>query len=78
MAEADPLSEVEIGLDCFECGNHLTVPLDILSFFWEELREQVKRLLNQVHIMARYYGWREADILAMSPWRRQYYLDMVT
>ena len=78
MAEADPLSEVQITLNCLECGHRLTMLLDILSYLWEELREQVKRLLNQVYILARYYGWREADILTMSPWRRQYYLEMVT
>jgi hypothetical protein len=78
MAELDPLSEIQITLNCTECRHRWTMLLDILSFFWSELREQVKLLLNQVHILGRYYGWREADILAMSPWRRQYYLDMVT
>lgn len=78
IAEADPLSEIRIALDCFECGYHSTITLDILSFFWEELREQAKRLLNQVHMLARYYGWRETDILSMSSRRRQYYLEMIT
>jgi hypothetical protein len=78
ISELDPLSEVQITLNCTECGHRLTMFLDILSFFWGELREQVKRLLNQVYVLARHYGWREADILTMSPWRRQYYLDMVT
>ena len=34
------------------------------------------RLLGHVHALARAYGWREADILAMSPARRQVYLDL--
>jgi hypothetical protein len=78
MAELDPLSEVQIALNCTECGQRSTMLLDIFSFFWTELGERAKQLLNQVHVLARYYGWREADILAISPWRRQYYLDMVT
>jgi hypothetical protein len=78
MAEADPLAEVQVSLDCCECGNNMKMSLDILSYFWEELKEYVKQLFNQVYMLARNYGWREADILAMSPWRRQYYLEMVT
>ena len=78
MAELDPLAEVYIALNCTECGHQFSMLLDILSFLWSELNEQVKRLLNQVHVLAQHYGWREADILAMSPWRRQYYLGMVT
>ena len=77
IAELDPLSEVNIVLNCAECGHHFTMLLDILTFFWSELGEKVKHLLQQVHVLSRYYGWREVDILAMSPWRRQYYLDEV-
>jgi hypothetical protein len=29
-----------------------------------------------VHQLAKYYGWAEADILAMSPVRRQIYLNI--
>jgi hypothetical protein len=65
-------------LTCTECGTRFTEVLDILSYLWFELSSQAKGLLNQVHILGRYYGWRESDILAMKPWRRQYYLDLVT
>jgi hypothetical protein len=54
------------------------VLFDIVSFFWTELSAQAKRLLREVHTLARGYGWREADILAMSARRRQLYLDLVT
>jgi hypothetical protein len=78
MVELDRLSEVQIALNCSACGHLWTMLLDILSFFWLELREQAKQLLNQVHILARSYGWREADILSMNARRRQHYLEMVT
>jgi len=54
------------------------VMFDIVSFFWSEICVQAKRLLREVHILARAYGWREADILSMSAARRQLYLEMVT
>ena len=44
-----------------------------------ELREveaEAMRLLRDVHVLARQYGWREADIIAMSPLRRQMYVEM--
>ena len=78
MAELEPLADMQIALNCTGCNYRWTMLLDILAFLWEELGIQVKQVLYQVHVLSRAYGWREADILAMSPWRRQYYLDMVT
>jgi hypothetical protein len=34
-------------------------------------------VLREVHILASAYGWREDDILAMSPARRRIYLEML-
>src|SRR4030042_46825 len=78
MAEADSLSDIQIALSCIECNHKWTMTLDILSFLWEELGNQVMQILYQVHVLSRAYGWFEADILAMSSWRRQYYMNMVT
>ena len=54
------------------------VMFDVVSFFWSEICVQAKRLLREVHTLARAYGWREVDILGMSTARRQFYLEMVT
>lgn len=77
MSESDPLSEVKIVLDCPECRHHFSMLLDILSFFWSELSESRRQLLQQVCVLAGNFGWSEADILAMSPRRREYYMNMV-
>jgi hypothetical protein len=77
MAEIEPLSEMQLDLRCPACEHRWPVLLDIVSFFWTEIVAQVKRLLNEVDALARTYGWREADILAMSARRRQLYLEMV-
>lgn len=78
MTACDPLSEVQLDLHCPECGHRWLMILDVVSFFWTEIAAQAERLLHEVHTMARAYGWREADILAMSARRRQLYLGMVT
>jgi hypothetical protein len=78
MDRSDPLAALDIGLDCSICGSHVQVLFDIVAFFWTEITAHAKRLLLDVHTLARAYGWREADILSMSFARRQYYLEMVT
>ncbi|MBD2102593.1 phage baseplate protein [Leptolyngbya sp. FACHB-261] len=78
MTEWDPQAEIQLNLECPACQHRWSALFDILSFFWTELGVQAKRLLREVHTLARFYGWREADILAMSPLRRQFYLDLVS
>jgi hypothetical protein len=73
----DPLSEVQINSTCAGCGHQWTQILDIFSFFWSELGTQINKLMDQVHLLACSYGWHENEILSLSPWRRQYYLDRV-
>ncbi len=78
MADCDPQADVEVLLTCSTCGHQWQAGFDIVSFFWTEICAQAKRLLREVDMLARAYGWREADILSMSAARRQAYLEMVT
>jgi hypothetical protein len=77
MAEADPQADILIGMQCPFCAHHWRAPLDIFSFFWIELSAWAGRLLRDVDALASAYGWREADILALSPTRRQIYLELI-
>jgi hypothetical protein len=77
MAEADPQADVQLSLACPDCGHRWQAPLDIVSYLWAEIHAWATRLLRDTHILASAYGWREADILALSPWRRQAYLEMI-
>jgi hypothetical protein len=77
MAEADPQGDLQLSLTCPGCGHRWQAGLDIASFFWSEIHAWALRLLEDVHRLASAYGWREADILALSPWRRQAYLELV-
>ena len=75
MVEHDPQAEVLMPLTCPNCEHSWHSLFDIVSFFWTELTSQAKQLLQEVHVLARFYGWREADILAMTTVRRRFYLD---
>lgn len=74
LAEADPGSCVEVALDC-ECGHRWIDEFDIRTFLLTELTDWAVRALRDVHRLASRYGWSEAEILRMSPWRKRIYLD---
>jgi hypothetical protein len=77
LTECDPQAETRFQLTCAACGHRWSALFDVVSFFWTELGARSERLLGQVHALARAYGWREADILAMGETRRQFYLGLV-
>jgi hypothetical protein len=77
MAEMDPQADSRLALTCPGCGHRWQALFDIVSFFWCELQHWTSRIMREVHVLASRYGWREVDILAMSPFRRRQYLNMV-
>jgi hypothetical protein len=78
MLAADPQAEILVGLTCEPCGHRWPADLDVTAFVWAQLDAWARRCALQVHALAGAYGWREADILAMSPWRRSLYLQLVS
>jgi hypothetical protein len=78
MGQADPQADVQMELTCPACSHCWQVIFDIEAFFWSEIDAWSQRLLSEVHLLACAYGWRESDILNLTPWRRQFYLGLVT
>ncbi|CAN5908743.1 hypothetical protein BH23GEM7_BH23GEM7_23940 [soil metagenome] len=78
MAEADPLADPELALTCPACGDRWSAPLDVVAYFWTEIEAWARRTLHEVHLLASAYGWSEGTILALSPQRRQAYLELVS
>lgn len=77
MAKADPQAVVELHVGCAACGHGFDALFDIAAFLMREIHIWAQQMLRDINCLARAYGWREADILALSPMRRQLYLDMV-
>jgi hypothetical protein len=75
LVEADPLADVVLSLSCPACHGVWDTSLDIGEFVWRELRDWGRRVLREVHTLARAYGWREPDVLAIPPSRRRVYLE---
>jgi hypothetical protein len=74
---SDPQAEVLLDLNCTICGHAWQVFFDIASYFVDEMRSTVVRLLREVHFIASAYGWSESEILAMSDAKRKFYMEMV-
>jgi hypothetical protein len=77
MEKADPQANVQLALDCADCGHRWLSGFDIVAFLWSEIDNWARRVLREVCALASAFGWREADILAMSAGRRQLYLQMI-
>ncbi|WP_262700261.1 MULTISPECIES: hypothetical protein [Streptomyces] len=73
---ADPAADVTLNVACPECGEATRAELDIASYLWAELDHWARDLLLDVHLLATAYGWSEPQILALSPLRRRYYLEL--
>ncbi|MGH3796780.1 MAG: hypothetical protein ACRDSP_18035 [Pseudonocardiaceae bacterium] len=76
LSTRDPQADVLLALDCAVCGQQWSSPFDIAAYLWTELGTYVRRLLHDVHALASVYGWSEDEVLAVSPARRQCYLEM--
>ena len=77
LAAADPLSEILLGTTCPACGTDFEAEVDVAAFVWAEVEAAAHRLLQEVDLLARAYGWTEAEVLGLSDVRRAAYLRLV-
>ncbi|MBS0291458.1 MAG: hypothetical protein JSS01_02900 [Proteobacteria bacterium] len=73
----DPQADLAFSLNCVACGREDTVQLDAAALLWDEISARAGALLQEVHQLARSYGWSEAQILALTATRRTQYLALV-
>lgn len=76
MRAADPAAAAELELECPDCNQRWQTGFDIAAFLWREIDAWARRTLREVHALARAYAWSEQDVLALSPTRRQLYLEL--
>jgi hypothetical protein len=77
VTEADPLAVVTLTFDCPSCAAHWRAPFDIVEFLWRRLDGFARALLRDVHVLASNYGWSEREIVALTPWRRRHYIELI-
>jgi hypothetical protein len=77
MEEVAPAGAIDLSLVCPDCGVATVVALDVPGLLWAEVEVCALSLLDDVHVLAREYGWTESEVLALSPQRRAAYLRLV-
>ncbi len=77
LIERDPQVEVLLDLSCAWCAERFEAEFDIARFFWAELSALSAQLIDDVHVLAKAYGWDETQILALPPRRRRRYVELV-
>jgi len=78
IARRDPQLDTDFDAHCPECGNDFTVRFDIQDFLLREISAAGEQLYRQVHTLAWYYHWSEAEIMAMPRQKRRMYLKMLS
>lgn len=76
MAQADPQADLQLAFRCPDCGHGWQPMFDIARYLWQELHAWALHMLREVDTLAQAYHWNEADILGLSPRRRQAYLEL--
>jgi hypothetical protein len=76
MADADPLAEVLVTVACPACEADFVADIEIGGFVWAEVRARAQRLLHEIDVLARVYGWTESEVLALGERRRASYLRL--
>jgi hypothetical protein len=76
-SEQPALSDLVLELTCAVCESGWQSTFDVATYLWEEVRSLASRLLPEIHLIARTYGWSERDILALRPSRRAHYLELI-
>jgi hypothetical protein len=77
MEELDPGADLVVELRCPSCAHSWSSPFDPAAYLLDELDSWAGRLFGEVDVLARAYGWREPDVLALGPFRRRRYLELV-
>lgn len=77
LQAADPALGLSFAMACPDCGAAVEQLFDPAGYFWAEIEDMARRLLHEIAMLARAFGWSEAEILAMSPARRRIYLTEV-
>ena len=77
MSELDPQADIKINISCPVCLNQWQTSFDIVTYLWKEINNWAQRMLQEVYLLARAFGWSEKDILDMNDHRRQSYLEML-
>lgn len=74
---ASPELDLTLDLECVECGGPFRFTHDPVRSLLDELRASRGALLKEVHYLALYYHWSQAEILDLPRGLRREYLGLL-
>lgn len=77
MAALDPYADLRLSLQCPDCGHAFKSLFDTGAYLFEETSMRSRQLYEEVHTLAFYYHWSEAEILALPAAKRRRYLELL-
>jgi hypothetical protein len=77
MLRIAPKIELNMEVNCPECGRMFTVPFDLQDFFFGEMRTSRDLLYREVHYLAYHYHWSEKEIMEMPKDQRRNYIEVL-
>lgn len=75
FGELDPHADITLAVQCADCAHAWQQAFDVGEFLYGEFAARARRLLDEIVRLASAFGWTEAEILGLSPARRQGYLE---
>ncbi len=76
MDELDPGAQLAFAVPCPACGATWSSAFDPGRALWPWLQTAAERMLLAIDALACRYGWTEDEVLALSPTRRNAYLQL--
>jgi hypothetical protein len=70
-------AELQVRLHCGACGARPQLDLNIAHYVVREIAGAARRLMVEIHELARAYGWSERSIARMTDQRRAAYLEIL-
>ena len=77
LAAQAGLADLSLAHRCERCGKDCETAFDVLDYLWRRIVVEARRLLREVHLIARAYGWTSETVLALSPARRAAHLALI-
>jgi hypothetical protein len=77
MDRLAPQVDLELDLACPQCAKQFLAPFDTTAFFLSEMKTNGGQLLREIHSLAFYYHWSEAEIVSLRRDRRRAYLGLL-
>ena len=71
-----PGASVDFEVACHACATRWSSHFDVGQALWSEVQARAERILFDIDVLARAYGWTEGEVLALSPMRRAAYLQL--